>query len=84
MGSIRSSYSTDVLPVDWGPENLTFIGNASVSIHIVANPVFTIPFDLTPCRPWKGAADWGQFRQHEPINGRSDLSPRYAVHGVSV
>lgn len=81
MGSISSINSTGVLPDDWGPEDLTLIGNASVSIHIVANPVFTIPFDLPPCRPWAGAADWGQFRQHEPINGRSDLFSGDESHG---
>ena len=83
MGSIKSSYSTGVLPVDWGPEDLTFIGYASVSIHIVTHPVFTIPFDLTPCRRWEGAADWGQFRQHEPTNGRSDLFSGDESHGDS-
>ena len=84
MGSISSSNSTGVLPDDWGPEDLTFIGNASISIHIVTYPVFTIAFDLTPCRRWQGSAYWGQFRHHEPINGRSDFFPCYAVHGDSV
>ena len=81
MGSISSSNSTGVLPNDWGSEDLTFIGNASVSIHIVTYPVFTIPFDLCPCRRWQVTADCGQFRKHEPINGRSDLFSGDESHG---
>ena len=73
MGSISSSNSTGVLPDDWGPEDLTFIGNASISIHIVTYPVFTIAFDLTLAVDGRVRHIGVSSGHHQSINGGSDF-----------